>query len=98
MHDAQMKIVEDFLQGNLESQDPAALFLKKRHATRMEELKAVKERHAQVVNMVAGLEKQGVAIEGALQECVAQLAEVLSVPDPKDQKEQDLCDSTDSES
>lgn len=98
MNEEQMKIVADFLQGKFESSDPIAKFLRKRHLKRMEDLKAVQERHKQAMEMLTKLEKQGLALEGALQECVEQLAEVLSNSDPKDQKEQNPCVSTELES
>lgn len=83
MNDEKMKMVEDFLAGSLDCDNPTAHFLKGRVNKKHEELKSVQERLAQAREMVKKLESEGIGLAGAIRECVEQLSEVLSPPETK---------------
>lgn len=79
-----MEKVRDFLTGNfIVISNPTASFLKERHEKKVKEYETLSGRLDQAKQMIAQLESQRCACEGAIRECIEQLVDVLSWPDPK---------------
>lgn len=77
---AKLELVKDFLTGRTALDDPTALYLRERYAKKTSEYETILKRLDQAKQMVTQMEAQKLTWEGALQECIDQLLEVISKP------------------